>query len=394
MIFARLLILICLLLSLSLPAWAQSVRNIRLGQNGQTTRVVLDVDENFAVDSFTLANPYRLVLDLPKVRWDVDAAQGAQGKGLVERYRFGLFRPDVSRVVLDMAGPFEVVRLFSLPAKAEQGPRIVMDLAPISANDFKAKAAERRSEHPQQDYAVRAPAEPKPDDGRRTIVIDAGHGGVDPGTSSARGVPEKQVVLAIARAIRNRLARNPRYRVEMTRDEDIFIDLRERIAIARSYDADLFLSIHADALGNRSVRGATVYTLSEQASDAEAAALARKENKADLIAGVDLSSAEGIVTNILIDLAQRETMNFSARFANYLVEELGQRHVLRKNSHRFAGFIVLKAPDVPSILLETGYLSNARDAAWLQSDAGQQSIAVSVEQAVAQYFEAVRAADL
>ena len=175
----------------------------------------------------------------------------------------------------------------------------------------------------------------------------------------------------------------------MTRDTDIYIPHRQRFEYARKAGADLFISIHADSIKNSKVRGATVYTLSETSSDKEAAALARKENKSDLIAGIDLRGESTDVANILVDLAMRETMNYSARFAGYLVPELGKEVMLRENSHRFAGFLVLKAPDVPSVLLEIGYISNREDAKQMTSRQGRERIARAISDAVENYFTSI-----
>src|SRR5690606_18852661 len=205
-------------------------------------------------------------------------------------------------------------------------------------------------------------SEPRPEQVRRLIVIDAGHGGVDPGAISVTGMQEKVITLSAAKVIKEVLEKTGRYEVMLTRDRDIFLPLRQRFEIARRARADLFISLHADSFKTSDVRGASVYTLSERASDREAALLAAKENKADIIAGIDLQGEAPEVSSILIDLARRETMNYSAHFATLLVQELGEAVMLRRNTHRFAGFMVLKAPDVPSVLLEMGYLSNPQDA--------------------------------
>ena len=225
---------------------------------------------------------------------------------------------------------------------------------------------------------------------RPVVYLDAGHGGMDPGTMGALGVPEKDITLAVARRAAQVIDASNRYRARLTRDRDVFLPLRERIRIARAGGADLFISLHADSIRNRRVRGATVYTLSETASDAEAAALARRENKADVLAGLDLDHQPPEVADILISLAQREAMNRSAHFANLLVPELQRRVIVRSNPHRFAGFVVLKAPDVPSVLVEMGYLSNRQDAAFLGSRRGQQEIAEALLAAIDRYFSALR----
>ena len=219
------------------------------------------------------------------------------------------------------------------------------------------------------------------------VVIDAGHGGHDPGAISPHGgAREKDVTLAIAKAAREELLKSGRVRVALTRDGDSYIVLQDRFSIARKMKADLFLSIHADSAENQTARGGSVYTLSEVASDREAQRLAANQNKSDIINGVNLGGADVNVSSILIDLTQRETMNVSAEFAKLLLREAGPNMTLRGSAHRFASFIVLKAPDTPSVLFETGYLSNAEDAAFLVSPAGRQSIARSVSSAIQSHF--------
>lgn len=239
--------------------------------------------------------------------------------------------------------------------------------------------------------AARGIALPKvegPRDGSRpVVVIDAGHGGHDPGALNASvNAREKDITLSVARAIRDRLLADGRVRVALTRDDDRFLVLEERYGIARRLSADLFISIHADAAENTAARGATVYTLSETASDREAARLATRENKADIINGINLGAQDSGVSSILIDLTQRETMGQSASFARLLQREAAAFVHFRSTAHRFASLIVLKAPDVPSVLFETSYISNAQDAAFLMSASGRQRIAEGVSKAVEVYF--------
>ena len=221
---------------------------------------------------------------------------------------------------------------------------------------------------------------------RPLVVIDPGHGGHDPGATSVHdGAKEKEIVLALARAVRDELVRSGKMRVALTRDEDRFIELRERYEIARRMGADLFVSVHADAAPlNDLARGATVYTLSEVASDREAALLAQRQNQSDLIGGVALRGQDATVNAILIDLAQRESMDVSASFARLVQREAG--FPLRPEPHRFASLMVLKAPDVPSVLLETGYLTNIDDSRFIQSPEGRQQIATSLRRAIEAHF--------
>lgn len=224
----------------------------------------------------------------------------------------------------------------------------------------------------------------------RIVVLDPGHGGIDPGTIGVSGVYEKEVVLEVATEVARRLEATRHYRVVLTRSSDEFIELRERVARARAAQGELFLSIHADALPNPASRGASVFTLSEKASDSEAAALAARENKADLIAGIDLSRQAPEVSNILLDLARRQTNNLSIGLARRLVDDLGQEAaVMLENSHRSAGFAVLKAPDIPSALVELGCLSNREEDRLLRSAAYQRRLATGLVRSVNDFFDVV-----
>jgi N-acetylmuramoyl-L-alanine amidase len=218
------------------------------------------------------------------------------------------------------------------------------------------------------------------------IAIDPGHGGVDPGARGISGAWEKDLTLLQARELRRQLLQHGGYRVVMTRDRDVFVRLRERIAIAQRAGADIFISLHADSIADRSVRGGAIYTLSEQASDKEAAALAAKENKADIIAGIDLNDQSRTVAKILIDLRQRLTKNDSVTFAKALVNQLDDSMRLLRNNHRFAGFAVLKAPDIPSVLIEMGYLSNRVDERLLKRARHRQKVATAIVKAIDGYF--------
>ena len=370
-------------ISLVAEAEAPSVTGIRVGEHPQSTRFVMDVTEDVGYRIFTLPDPYRVVVDMPELQWKVPLATKGQARGLISKYRFGLFQPGTSRLVLDVNGPVRVTKSFMLPPAGPHKYRFVIDLVPTDRETFLAG-----KKAPPAPSAV-GPFAPtgKPADGRHVVVIDAGHGGVDPGTISANGSYEKTVTLRAAIALKKELEATGRYKVVLTRDRDIFIPLRERVNIGRNASGDLFVSLHADSIKNRNIRGATVYTLSETSSDKEAAALARKENQADVIAGVDLEGESQELRQILIDLMQRETMNYSAEFANLLIPEMSKSVTMRTNSHRFAGFRVLKAPDVPSVLIELGYLSNASDTNFLTSKQGIERISKSVARAIDQFFK-------
>ena len=279
-----------------------------------------------------------------------------------------------------------VKRSFMLQPTADFGYRMVIDLEPVSAENFSQQAKLA----PQPDAPKASPTPPAQSNGKPLIVIDPGHGGVDPGTTGLSGGYEKAVTLACALELKRQIEAGGRYRVVLTRERDIFIELRKRVEMARDNGADLFISLHADALGNRRVNGAAIYTLSETASDAEAEELAARENKSDLIAGINLVD-EGYdenVANILIDLAMRETMNLSAEFAALVIPELGKEISLLRKTHRYAGFRVLKAPDVPSVLIEMGYLSNPRDEARLLDAAHRRKLMGALVRAVDGFFNA------
>lgn len=364
-----------------------AVTGVRIGHGPAKTRFVLDISAPVGFKTFTLGNPYRVVIDLPQVDWKLDPLKIPKG-GLIKAFRFGHFHDDVSRVVLDVGRAVEVAKSFILGPSGGQGHRLVVDLRAIDAADFAGR--QRRDAASGKRRPVRSvPSVPRPrprDRERPIIAIDPGHGGVDPGTIGVSGTREKNITLGHALTLAARLRATGRYRTVLTRSRDKFVRLRKRVAIARSADADLFISLHADANPNSRVRGASVYTLSERASDKEAAALAAKENKADVIAGINLEEQSAEVANILIDLAQRETLNGSALFAKALTTSLGKVRLLLRNTHRFAGFAVLKSPDVPSILIELGHLSNRSDEKRLLSQAERNRIADSIIRAIDAYF--------
>ncbi|MEX2454805.1 MAG: N-acetylmuramoyl-L-alanine amidase [Rhodospirillaceae bacterium] len=366
---------------------APQVTSVRVGIHETKTRVVVEVGSMVRFETFTLPNPYRVVVDMSEVTWAPELRSPPSG-GVVSGMRFGLFKPGTSRIVLDTSGPVQVAKSFILPPAESGHPfRLVFDLISTTERSFMSAYNAPRAATPE----VSAPQIPEAKAARksekRLVVIDPGHGGVDPGAMSRSGVWEKNIVLDFSRELRRQLLGTGRFDVQLTRDNDVFIRLRDRIAIARRAGADLFISVHADSIGNPSVRGTSVYTLSETGSDKEAEMLASKENRADLIAGVDLNARSDEVVNILIDLAQRETMNESAVFAKILVDEIGKRREMLRNTHRFAGFAVLKAPDVPSVLMELGYLSNSQDEKMLRSPAERRRMATSIVDAVDAYFE-------
>jgi N-acetylmuramoyl-L-alanine amidase len=360
----------------------------RLGGDASRTRMVVDLSRPIDITAFTLADPYRVIIDLPQVTFQLGARIGESGRGLIKAFRFGLVMQGGSRIVIDATGPVRVDKAFVLEAIDGQPARLVLDLVSIDRASFMRNlAVEASARRPAE---ARKPDQPKPsNDSRPLIVIDPGHGGPDTGTIAASGEMEKAIVLEFAQALSDKLEKSGKYRVAMTRTDDRFIALGERVRMARGQGAALFVSIHADALAARSendVRGATVYTVSDTASDVEAARLAEAENKADAIAGVDLSSEPEEVADILIDLTQRETKNFSHHFARSVVGELKSSAKLHKHPLKSAGFKVLKAPDVPSVLIELGYMSNKDDLKLMTSETWRGKATGAITQAVNTFF--------
>jgi N-acetylmuramoyl-L-alanine amidase len=360
------------------------VTAVRLGAHPGMTRIVLDVSERVDYRVFLLADPYRVVIDLPELSWDAPPPRADQSVGLIKGYRYGLFAPGTWRVVLDIAAPVRVKDVRLLEPREGYRYRLVLDLASETREAFLAEVKRTAAAVPAP--APVAPVQPQPKPGKKIVVLDPGHGGVDPGAQGRSGVYEKFLTLAMAEEFKRRLEATGRYQVVLTRDRDIFLPLRQRIALARAANANLFISLHADTIDDPRIRGLSVYTLSETASDKEAGALAVSENKADVIAGVDLTNASPEVTDILIDLAQRETMNLSANFAEFAVADLSREATLLGKTHRFAGFAVLKAPDVPSVLVELGYLSNRDEERQLRDPAYRGRLAATLVKSVERYF--------
>jgi N-acetylmuramoyl-L-alanine amidase len=371
-----------------------AITDARLGVEPGMTRVVISLTQRSDFHVFTLADPYRVVIDMSEVDWKVPSGTKLRGQGLVAGMRYGLFKAGTSRVVVDLMEPSEVVRAEYVPPANGEPLRLLVDLRPISDSQYRAqlktatiaysavatiapatKPAARTSSGAGGGVgalggsAAKQPAD-EPKRGKPLIVIDPGHGGIDPGALGAN-LTEKELTLSVAKILKQELEDTGKFRVLLTRSRDVYIPLRDRFGLAREKGAELFISLHADSHNNPLTRGASVYTLSEKASDAESAALAAKENKSDIIAGVDLSKQSNVVSTILIDLAQRDTKNMSTRFASLLVRELKDQTLLLGNTHRFAGFAVLKAPDVPSVLLEMGYISSSKDEALLGSSSHQ-----------------------
>lgn len=470
----------------------------RIAGDEQKTRFVLDLSSAVGYTVTVLSDPFRVVVDMPDVDFNLPPGIGRLGRGLVQEYRYGRLADDKARIVIDAAAPVLIDRTFMLEASEDRPARMVIDLvrtqpevfarirdrldreaatgvasrtrdpeqkpseqvvaaedlpmkegttasgkrslppiprprpaslselAPILAlatggenagqgggGTVTGKGGEGASSASNQTSGVKEalaalsgnarveptaafasipaivppakpkqPARPK----KPVIVIDPGHGGIDPGALSRSGTKEKNVVLAFARTLRDDLKATGRYEVRMTRDDDRFISLRGRVEVAQKHHADLFISVHADSLKRGRARGSTVYTLSDKASDQEAAEIAAAENKADLVAGIPIEAESEDLTEILVDLVQRETRNHSKFFAATMVSNLKTATRLNTKPHRYAGFRVLRAPDVPSVLVELGYLSSQEDERLLVSSSWRQRVSKAMVAAVDQFF--------
>jgi N-acetylmuramoyl-L-alanine amidase len=363
------------------------VLSARIGEHDDRTRLVIELSDPVNLRAFSLANPNRVILDMPEVAWRMGAPPVPSGKGLIKAYRYGLFRAGNSRMVIDLGRPARLGETLAIPPAAGFGYRVVIDLYPTSQTAFESDAGwpadlkKREADAERRAMVATAPAVA----GRKVVVIDPGHGGVDSGTQGVNGLLEKDLVLAeglkLAAALRARGVT-----VFMTRDKDNFVPLRDRVSFGRAHRADLLISLHADSNPDASVTGLSIYTLSDGRSDREAAALAKRENQSDVIAGVDLA-ASSPVAPILIDLAQRDTINKSSRFAEGALAQLaGATDILPRSPHRSASLAVLVAPDVPAVLIELGYLSNRADAAQMSTGPWRTRVAAAIASAVVRHL--------
>ena len=376
-----LLCFVIFLLSLS-PAIAD-VTGVRVATQPGGARIAIDLKRAAPFRVFALTNPARVVVDLPNMKWRANGLP--RGDGGIANLRHGLFRSDVFRLVFDLKQKAAIKAARLIAGRGGVGKRLVVDLSYGKAPTRKRFGnLQPKAELP----VVIAPRRRKD----RVIVVDAGHGGIDPGATGVGGVIEKHVNLAVSKALKRILEARPGYLVHLTRSTDTFLKLRERVRRGRDHNADLFLSLHADSHPDRDVSGASLYTLSEKASDREAGRLARAENKADSIGGVEIKEGPREVVGILIDLAQRDTKNRSSAVADDLLFALGSTQPLLQTPKRAAGFVVLKAPDVPSVLIELGFLSNKADAKRLSRRDGREDIARAIAAGIIRYFDGANTA--
>ena len=363
----------------SLPVASEA----RLGGDEAQTRFVMDFSRKIDLRAFTLADPYRVIIDIPQVVFQLPPKTGESGRGLVKAFRFGLVMQGGSRLVFDLTKPAKIEKAFVVDATEAAPARLVLELSPTDRASFLRRTVTDNATARADAPATNAhPA--KDGDQRPLVVLDPGHGGLDTGTKGPNGEQEKDIVLTFAQRLRERLEKSGKYRVLLTRSDDTFVALADRVRIARDAGATLLVSIHADSLphGEGDAQGASIYTLSDTATDSEAARLAEKENRADVIAGVDLKSEPDDVAGILIDLAERETKSFSTQFAHKLAGEMKSVTRMHKKPLKSAGFRVLRAPDIPSVLVELGYVSNRQDLQLLVSEAWRNRTADSMAQAI------------
>ena len=367
------------------------VMSARIGEHQDRTRLVIELSDPVNLRAFALASPDRVVIDMPEVSWRLGAPPRPSGYGPVKSYRYGQFRAGNSRMVIDLNAPVTVSDALVIPPSSGFGYRVVIDLFPATRAKFDAQAGwpadlKKRESDAEKLAALIAAQTPTASRGKKVIVLDPGHGGLDSGTIGVNGLMEKDLALAeglkLARELRSR-----GYDVFLTRDNDSFIPLRQRVATARAKKADLFIALHADSNPDPETTGTSIYTLNDGRSDREASALARRENQSDVIAGVDLSGENNPVAPILIGLAQRDTRNKSSEFATNALKNMGQvTDLLARSPHRSASLAVLVAPDVPAVLIELGYLSNRGDAAQMNTDSWRTKVADAIADAVDAQF--------
>ena len=352
-------------------SFAQTIEGMRMSQTPtEGVRFVADLDQKTEVKVFRLDNPSRLVMDFSGTRFG--QANTVSTAGFIKGIRTGHPNSKTARVVLDLPGVELTEKHFLLSPQTGKNWRFVLDIDQTTA----AKATTTKV----------APSSQKTVLAKKIIVLDPGHGGQDPGAISVSGKYEKDLTLKMAKETKALLEKRG-YKVVLTRDKDFYIPLRGRIKKAHEANADLFISIHADSAKSRSAQGLSIYTISETASDKEAAALAERENKADILFGMDLADYQPEVGNILIDFAKKYAMDQSSIYADCVVNEMKKEVNLRQNAHRFAGFVVLKSPNIPSVLLEMGYLSNPQEDKLMQKESYRKKLGTALANAVDTYFK-------
>ncbi|MCX8998869.1 N-acetylmuramoyl-L-alanine amidase [Rhizobiaceae bacterium BDR2-2] len=377
------------------PAAAQGSELIasaaRMAGDRVKTRVVFDFDRDFAFSVHYVTRPDRIVIDLPATRFELEGG-GPKGTGLFEDIRYGAMDADSARIVLAGVKPARLASSRVMKNEDGKGYRLVLEAEEVSPEAYRELVATQSWQTPDEETPADKAAfsalldAVKPSREEFVIAVDAGHGGIDAGASGVTsGTPEKEITLAAAKTLVERLNAEPGIHAFLTRSGDEFLSLSERVNIARKGEANLFLSLHADTLRQKDIRGATVYTISDRASDRMAADLAKRENLSDELAGLSLPDGPSDVADILLDLTRRETQAFSIALARSVVTSFEGQVGLINNPHRFAGFRVLQAHDIPSVLLELGFLSNPEDEKLLLDDAWRKKVADLLAVAISGY---------
>ncbi len=381
------------------PSFALDMTGIRFGVHADRERAVIELSQKADFRAFVMSGPDRVVVDMTEFRWKIGTIPQVTGS-LVKDVRYGPLGGGRGRLVIETKGPVLIKSAFTIPRGQGQPDRLVIDFAATSAATMQDVGGQMLGKLPataphaekvnSRNHAPHPTAPPTQQRGKkRLIVIDPGHGGQDPGAIGANGMYEKTIVLAVGLELKQQLEASG-YRVKMTRETDVFLKLHDRVKFARKHKADLFVSLHADSIRDSKVTGASVYTLSDKASDKESEKLAERENKADLIAGIDLSHQEDDVAGILIDLAARDTMNQSHFLATRILTNFDGKGIKTLDgTPRSAGFAVLKALDIPSILVEMGYLTNRAEVERLSSAAHRRKIAGALKSSIDQYFQKI-----
>lgn len=392
-------------------SWALDVRAIRIGGHAEKERIVVELSGKSEFRAFVLQSPDRIIIDLDRFNWKVGRVTTPSAT-LVKDVRFGDLGGGKGRLVIETDTPVLIKAAFAIDRSASQPDRIVIDFSKTSAAIMREATSQKmgnmsgggrplasspelnRQSRKQVGASIQGKTTAPPSENtfnpakaRKLVIIDPGHGGQDPGALGVNGMYEKTIVLAVGLELKRQLEKDG-YRVEMTRSTDVFIPLGERVKFARRKGGDLFISLHADSISRSNVTGASVYTLSDKASDKETAKLAERENKSDLIAGIDLSHQEHDVADILIDLAARDTMNQSRYLAKTVITTLDKRNVkILDTKYRSAGFAVLKAMDIPSILVEMGYLTNREEVERLSNASYRTQIASALKASIDKFFQ-------
>lgn len=394
-LFAAGIVVFCLL-GLSRTVLAATLSDLRVGLHGDITRVVIESDQKFPYRLFQLQQPARLIIDGPSMTWRVNNSRLAERSPLIAKSRFGLFRPDVLRVVFDLTHAVKIVRhvMFKNAAgkwllmvefqRASRGEESTRNIFEDGWQEYIARANKKKP-----DKVARAPrrGEKKVS---QIVVIDPGHGGLDPGALGDNKIYEKHIVLAVSRHLRKALEKMG-IETHLTRNSDYYVPLATRFRIAEQKRATLFVSIHADAADNPKAYGASIYTLSDKASDREAEKLAQKENASDTLVGIsDLDDYEPSVQRILLSMSHRATQRESSRIAKNLLQTMSKEITMKSHAHRSAGFAVLKSPSVPSVLVELGYISNSRDRKLLQNTNHQKKLARTLAKGIRRYLERLK----